>query len=49
MKTERYEKEKNDMLPEKEEKEFSSLDEILDYIEESSDDLIVNIRPKESA
>lgn len=49
MKTERYEKEKNDMLPEKEEKEFASLDEILDYIEESSDDLIVNIRPKESA
>ena len=49
MKTERFEKEKNDMLPEKEQKEFESLDEILDYIEESSDDLIVNIRPKESA
>ena len=30
MKTERFEKEKNDMLPEKEQKEFESLDEILD-------------------
>ena len=48
MKTERFEKEKNDMLHETEQKEFESLDEILDYIEESSDDLIVNIRPKES-
>ena len=49
MKTEHFEKEKNDMLPEEEQKEFESLDEILDYIEESSEDLIVNVRPRESA
>ena len=46
MKTECFEK---DMLSEVEQKEFESLDEILDYIEESSEDLIVNVRPKESA
>lgn len=46
MKNERFEK---DMLSEVEQKEFKSLDEILDYIEESSDDLIVNVRPRESA
>ena len=46
MKTQRFEK---DMLSEVEQKEFESLDEILDYIEESSEDLIVNVRPRESA
>ena len=46
MKNERFEK---DMLSEVKQKEFESLDEILDYIEESSDDLIVSVRPKESA
>ena len=49
MKKERFEKEKNDMLHETEQKEFESLDEILDCIEESSEDLIINVRPKESA
>lgn len=46
MKTERFEK---DMLSEVKQKEFESLDEILDYIEESSEDLIVNVRPRETA
>lgn len=49
MKTQCFEKEKNDMLSKVEQKEFESLDEILDYIEESSEDLIVNVRPRESA
>ena len=49
MKTERFEKEKNDMLHETKQKEFESLDDILDCIEESSEDLIVSVGPKESA
>lgn len=46
MKNERFEK---DRLSEVKQKEFETLDEVLDYIEESSEDLIVNVRPKESA
>lgn len=34
------------MNEEKEKKEFESFDDILDYIEDSSEDLIINIKPE---
>lgn len=44
MQGESCKKEVEEMNAEKGKKEFESFDDILDYIEDSSDDLIINIK-----